>query len=249
MKSLILCEGVDDVYVIGYYLHKTMGWNRNPKLKVTDNYNLNNFRNGKIEKYQLGTNKVVMLDVGGKDNFRESFKAVSDIFYEQPKDCFEQVFIVMDKDDDSEEALLESINQDLKAVGITNISTLTVNTKNIHSDIVEDEEYSIAFVPVLIPFDGNGALENILMAAIASEGSEEGLVVEKAKEYIDGLKEDLKKYLNHERLELKAKFSAVISVTNPERSTATFDKLLMSHDWERYPTIRNNFSAFNKFLT
>lgn len=85
-----------------------------------------------------------------------------------------------------------------------------------------------------------------LMAAIASEGS---LVVEKAKEYIDGLKKDLEKYLKHERLELKAKFSAVISVTNPERSTATFDKLLMSHDWERYPTIRNNFSAFNEFLT
>lgn len=248
MKSLILCEGVDDVYVIGYYLHKTMGWTRNPKLKVSDIYNFSKFRNGKIEKYELETNIVVMWDVGGKDRFESSLKAVSDIFYEHPKDCFNQVFIVMDKDDDSEESLLEGVNQNLKNVGIKNISALTVNKKNIHSDIVEDEEYSIAFIPVLIPFDGNGALENILMTAIASEGDEEELVVEKAKRYIDDLKENIKKYLHHDRIELKAKFSAVISVTNPERSTATFDKLLMSHEWEKYPTISRNFSAFNQFL-
>ena len=43
-------------------------------------------------------------------------------------------------------------------------------------------------------------------------------------------------------------FSAVISVTNPDRSTATFNTLLMSHSWEEKEEIKKHFGILNTLL-
>lgn len=40
MRSLILCEGTDDVLILGYFLHKTLGWWFKPKARFAEKFNL-----------------------------------------------------------------------------------------------------------------------------------------------------------------------------------------------------------------
>ena len=37
-RSIILCEGFDEVYILGYYLFKTNGWKRIAKNKKFSEY-------------------------------------------------------------------------------------------------------------------------------------------------------------------------------------------------------------------
>ncbi|HBN85552.1 MAG TPA: hypothetical protein DDZ89_17110, partial [Clostridiales bacterium] len=76
------------------------------------------------------------------------------------------------------------------------------------------------------------------------------LIVDEAIGYVDRLLHsgEIKKYLQHDRLVLKAKFSSVISITNPDRSTALFNTLFMSFPWEEKDEIIKHFSLLNDML-
>jgi hypothetical protein len=110
--------------------------------------------------------------------------------------------------------------------------------------VIENERYTMNISPIIIPFETEGALETILMAGIAETNDEDHFVVESAKKYIREITESgtLTSYLQHDRLKLKAEFSAIISVTNPDRSTSTFDSLLLSHNWEEKPEVRKHLN-------
>lgn len=89
------------------------------------------------------------------------------------------------------------------------------------------------------------------MRAISESSEEENYIVNEANKYIEGFfipEVKLNKYLKHQREILKARFSAVISVTNPDRSTATFNTLLMSHSWEEKEEIKKHFGILNRLL-
>ena len=58
----------------------------------------------------------------------------------------------------------------------------------------------------------------------------------------------IQKYLQHERLRLKAEFSSAISITNPDRSTSLFDTLLTTHSWEEKDIVKKHFNMFDKYL-
>lgn len=47
---------------------------------------------------------------------------------------------------------------------------------------------------------------------------------------------------------LKAKFSSVIAVTNPDRSTGTYNKLLTSHEWYNYEEVIKHFEILIEVL-
>ena len=90
----------------------------------------------------------------------------------------------------------------------------------------------------------------MLINAIAESGKEDKYVVEKAKQYIDELlaSGELVEYLKHNRDRLKAKFSSVISVINPEKSTTLFNVLLMSHEWEKKKEIQKHFKLIKEIF-
>lgn len=123
-----------------------------------------------------------------------------------------------------------------------------MNSWNFES---EGENYTTGIIPIILPFDEQGAIETLLMKAISESSQEEKYIVDEANKYIKSFfipEAKLKRYLIHEREVLKAKFSAVISVTNPDRSTATFNTLLMSHSWEEKEEVKKHFQLLNKLL-
>jgi len=251
MRSLILCEGHDEVYFLGYYLHKTDGWFYYENEELSENYDLpkNKARNQIIEVYKKGNNSVAIWGVGGKDNFTKSFKFLEMVNHRNPEFGIEQVFVFLDRDDTEIEECLVVMGNKMRDCGLP-VGDLKNNQCNAFRFEIEDETYQLNVIPVIIPFDEKGALETVLLDAIASVDDEGKFVVQGAKSYIDGFLKSGRqaKFLRKKRLEVKAEFSAAVSITNPDRSTVKFDTLLMSHPWEEMEIIRRHFGILNDEL-
>ncbi|HOT77107.1 MAG TPA: hypothetical protein PK467_15055, partial [Candidatus Wallbacteria bacterium] len=117
------------------------------------------------------------------------------------------------------------------------------NSRNIFEYTVDEIKYNFTITPIIIPFEAKGTIETLLMDAMAENSAEDNMVVESAQSYIERLisARNLKKYLQHQRLIPKAKFSTVLSVINPEKSTDTMNTILIQYDWESKAEIRRHF--------
>lgn len=251
MNTIILCEGFDDAYILGYYLHKTNGWVRVDSPNFPENYKFPkvNKRNQGIEYYEKGHNKLAIWSVGGNESYDKAFKFIARTNAEHPDIGISNLFVLSDRDDLSIEERLSNISTTLAKYEIS-ISRLLNNEPTVYTYSIEDESYELNIIPIVIPFDDEGALETILMNAIKESTDEDGFIVNQAYRYVEDIKQNriVTSYLQKSRLILKAKFSSVISITNPDRSTTTFNNLLMSHDWERSKSIKMHFSAIDKYL-
>lgn len=251
MNSIILCEGNDDLWMIGYFLHKACNnsWNYSPDKKISDNFKLpKDTRREKAEVYTNGVDNVVVYAVGGKDCFKKAIHFVLKINSRYPEERFQQIVIVRDRDNDSVEMVLNNFQQffedfeesDYKLqqdIVLKDKENITLNY------IYRENSYSFNVATIIIPFDCEGCLETILINSISKKGEEERYICESAKSYIDSY---LSNYQNHQyitkqREDIKAKFSSVISIINPTMSTKVMNDVLMEFEWEKSPYICENF--------
>lgn len=270
MNSIILCEGIDEVYIIGYYAHKTSGrkWVFEDKAEISKEFNLAKQikDNQCLAVYKNAKDQLAIWSVGGKDSFTKPLDSIFAINKMHPDERFEEIVIIMDRDSDEISDILKSIemmvnnNKENKTLGIT--VSLNNNSQNKFGYSINDTEYHCNITPIILPFDEPGAIENVLMTAIAEESGEDAFIVENAKRYIDDLVigKKIQKYLKRDmsnvrqeaafcrRKVLKSKFSSVISITNPDRSTALFNMLLMSHSWEEKPEVKKHFGLLDSIL-
>lgn len=190
------------------------------------------------------------MECWGKDSFSKAIQGIKEINLNQPEYAINQIFIIQDRDSNEIKETLEEIRVTLDEIGIklAELKNSTLNSWNFES---EGENYTTNIIPIVLPFDEQGAIETILMRAISESSEEENYIVNEANKYIEGFfipEVKLNKYLKHQREILKARFSAVISVTNPDRSTATFNTLLMSHSLEEKEEIKKHFGILNRLL-
>lgn len=251
MKNIILCEGFDDVYILGYYLFKTKTWERQKDTKISELYEfpLPKYKRQIIEVYKKEENYLAIWGVGGKDSFKSAFNFIARVNSQHPEEGIRRVFILIDRDNSEINDSLKNIENEMNEAGI-DIGKLYNNQVNKFLFEIEKEKYNFEIIPMIIPFEKNGALEDILLQAIEETGDEERFIVEKACQYIDNILESraLENYLQHERQIVKSKFSATISVTNPDRSTALFNTLLMSCAWEEKEVIKRHFKMLDDLL-
>ena len=106
MRSLILCEGIDDVLILGYFLHKTSGWWYKPKARFSGKFDLP--KDEHVELYLKDNDVVAIWAVGGKDSFDSSFEFISRMNNRHPEDGINKVFILKDRDfEDIDECLMD----------------------------------------------------------------------------------------------------------------------------------------------
>jgi hypothetical protein len=255
MRSVILCEGADEVYFLGYLLHKCSRpghkWIYEPRLekKFSALYSFPALtRNERREIYQRSEDRLAIWGVGGKERFQDALKDIHTININHPRERLENIVIVSDRDQNEIDEALRRFERHLRELG-WNVS-LSNNGRNKITYAVEGEEYDVYICPVIIPFDENGALETVLMNAIFLGSQEDAYVVSEAKCYVSAIYESGKaaKYLRHARERLKAEFSSTISIINPDRSTAKFNELFMSHEWEKSDYITNQFRLLLEIL-
>ncbi len=98
-------------------------------------------------------------------------------------------------------------------------------------------------MPIVLPFEEQGAIETVLLNGLA-EKKEEAIIVEEAKKYIFNVENCSKvtKYLKHNREKVKALFSATMAVINPDHSTRKTNEILVSHEWEKTKEVNRHFA-------
>ena len=250
MRSVILCEGIDDLWFLGNLIHKWSDkkWEHKPGEKNREKNQLPVQKNEKCEVYQRDSEKLAIWAVGGKPNLVEALGKIDHFNRTYPNDPQKNIVIVSDRDQDDIPVALSSFEQKLRALGLP--VNLTNNSKNTVTYTSNGERNDIYIYPIIIPFNENGALETVLLTAISGDSEEDAYVVGQAKEYVSTVYESeiRKKYLLHLREKLKAEFSSVISIVNPTRSTAKLDELLMSHNWEENEHIKEQFKLLREIF-
>lgn len=249
MKSVVLCEGQDDLWFIGYYLHKKAGWKTmNAPGELWKYYLIPEQYGQHVIYLRNGNDSVAVWDVGGKNCFQIPIRILLDkIIREFPFDPIDSIVIMSDRDNDPVEDTLNNIKT------WAHLSNPMENKKpSIYKEIIDDCEVLIKVVPIIIPFEEDGAIETVLLSSISECSGAGKDVVERAKQYVDELIKlpSVKAaYLQHERLHLKAKFDAAIAITNPGHSTGLFKDLVMLCPWEASPHVQEHFDVMCRSIS
>lgn len=252
MKSVILCEGKDDLWFIGYYLHKTRKWEITTKPINWENYKVSPLnRKQEVNYLTNGEDSVAIWSVGGKDSFSHAVDILFEKFINAyPSDPINSIVIMRDRDNESISTILQNVKEwfaeFVGEIDIENKST------SIWSNEIDGIDVAVKITPLIIPFSEEGAIETILMNSISESSREGQVVVDEAKKYVNTLcdREEVgTNYLTHERLILKAKYSAVIAVTNPDHSTGLFQDMVISSPWENSEHVKEHFDVIVKAIS
>lgn len=243
MIRIILCEGESDAVLLGLYLEKICGWvyEKNPKLRIKIP-RTNPASNEKAETYTKETEELIICAVGGKDNFGQFYNKYIQkiIFLSQNQETNFRIAVMIDADNRT----CKEIETDILKQLSSNISNIENNKWTLN--MVENSFKTMSkidFLLTIIPEDGQGALETILMNSLA-EMSNGYAIVENSKEFIESLPEN--EYLTADRLKLKAKLGVSLSVFYPDKVFSQFDEQLRIVDWSQSHTLAKCFSELIK---
>lgn len=238
MKSVILCEGKDDVWFIAYYLHKCAGWMVDEKAT--------RWKNAKIPADHKQTvtyllcpqnaDTTAIVSVGGQDRMKKMVSSIAYLNSSYPSDPIQALVLFRDCDQRDSEALAASM-------GAWFSPPLELHNHIISTYYCEIDEipFFVRVLPVVIPFDETGAIETLLLKSIGERSQDGAHVVNQATSYVDTVKQNVSEFLKSDRLIVKAKYSAAIAITNPDHSTALFQDLMMSTEWENCESIKKHF--------
>jgi len=250
MKSVVMCEGSDDLWFIGYYLHKTAGWMQCKKPeKYWKNYRIPTVNpRQKVGYFEKDGDCVAVWSVAGKDCFDSAISTIIDkVIPDYPFDPINSIVIVRDHDSDDIADAMENIGS-----WFWGHEAFENGVSSPYDVIVDDERVTMLVTPVVIPAEESGAIETLLTSCIESKGRGEKIIVREAHNYISKIltyETVQAKYLRHERDRTKAKYSAVIAAINPAHSTALFQEMVMSCDWETSELVKKHYDIVVKAIT
>lgn len=259
MKIIILCEGKYDLRILGYYIHKISGmkWahcndarrrSAAKRVKIPGEI----FKDAEFYEAFGKEGVLVLWPVGGKDRFQHAIKDIYRINTVYPEESFDKVIMIADRDDADIVCKLKEFDQMFENVGWKN-TCLQNNACNHYSYKTEDGERSthrVDIIPIIIPYNERGAMETILIESISKGNQENKLVTSKAIKYIDDVDacKEITSYLTRSSQRVKAKYSAVIAVMNPDHGSDTYDKLLMTYAWEQSDVFEEHFGILKRVL-
>ena len=247
MKSIILCEGKTDAILLSYYLGKVVEWNFNKNLTKRVALPIKNWQNEEVNVYTKGENELIIWAVGGQSNFEYAIKQIIKANrIAEKENAYAKIIIMRDRDviEDNEIVLKEvqdifhanNINLEITANNQWSSSEY-VNEYNEKAQIKEINEIKV--LPIIIPFNKNGALETFILDAISEMGQEESHIVNMSKEFISNF--DLLNYLNTQRLKVKGELAVTLGTMFLQKTFTPIDAMLKDINWEDYRTIKEGF--------
>ena len=164
--------------------------------------------------------------------------------YTTPDEAIEKIVIFRDCDD----RLPDDVATEMNVIFDNKVNLKNRQVSELIMDI-DGQNVTVKILPVVIPFDEQGAIETLVMKSISDKSDAGKYVVEHANQYIDSAIENVKpEYLNKQREQTKAKYSAALAITNPRKSRDDFRELMMSGDWENSPSINLHMKEVREFI-
>ena len=249
MRSVVLCEGKDDLWFIAYFLYKTKGWviDKNIK-KHWPYYKI-------MPKDHTQDVQCILNDqndfssiwaVGGQDRMKDALNDIFRINSRYPNNPIETIVLVKDCDARDHDLVVNEI-----ATWFDGSVSLTNHELCNYTMTVDDKSIVLQIMPIVIPFDSEGAIETVLLHALTECGTQEQYITKHAVSYVRQLATSgkLKDYLIHSRQITKAEYSAAIAITNPDHSTELFKGMVMSCPWEETEAIYKHFGCISSAIT
>lgn len=232
MNRVLLCEGVTDAILLSYYLEKVSGWKycKGPKNLEIKTKN----RNESVNWYRKGEEYLLICGVGGKNNFAKFFETriKNPIFM---SDAFQKIVFVTDRD---ERADSEIINELYTEDMLKNLEDRRWRN-NIYRNAYEMEKM-LEVLLVVIPKERQGALETVMLEAIAEDPYDRN-IIEKVDDFMQQMSKEAEKYLSTERLQLKAKLGVTWAVQFPEKVFSRIDEQIRNVEWEKSELLKRIF--------
>lgn len=239
MTRIILCEGETDLILISYYLERTKGWvyTGSPKgLKL----NFSEHDNKAACNYVNENNdELLICAVGGKDNFGNFFdeNLKKPILRSTAGETAYKIALITDRDDISIQEIEQSVSEQLSPT-VNNIMNNVWKKNKVDADL--GAKVTIDFLLLVIPKENTGALETVLMEALAQDECDAN-IIERSGQFITAIKPEAERYIHENRLQLKAQLGVVFSIFNPEKTFSLFKERLVSVKWEDSPVLAKCF--------
>lgn len=240
MNKLILCEGATDAILLSYYLEKTAGWTfcrKPPKdLQIKEDG-----IEESINWYEKNDDRLLICGAGGKDRIKSFFekKIMPSIIN---ADSFEKIALILDRDDKE----LSSITAHASAIFSPIISSVENNVwvENVYKNAFGQNKI-IEMLLVAIPLEHQGALETILLDAIAEEPYD-AHIIELTTSFVKMMRAEASKYISSDRKELKARLGVTWAVQYPEKIFKLINEQIKSVEWEKSEVLQKCFSELIK---
>ena len=249
MRSIILCEGKDDLWFIAYFLHKTNGWVIDKNVKKTwPYYKIKPKDHTQDVQYIISNtcDHASIWAVGGQDRLQDAISDILHINFSYPQNMIESIVIIKDCDARKHDDVVNEIAKWFS-------DTITLENHKIckYTVSISGQKVAMQIMPIVIPFDSEGAIETVLLHALEEYGEQESFIAEQASKYVYGLiaSEKLSHYLKHNRQITKAEYSAAIAITNPDHSTELFKGLVMACPWEETDAIATHYGCISTAIT
>lgn len=255
MISIIICEGVTDLVLLQYFLEKRYDWTY-IKDKDFSRYSeiMPSLGSNKNTKWlRKGDNNFMCIkSAGGCGKICNVLNNILEINTTDFYHFFNNIAILTDNDDiDTPANFLSQITDTFNNFHISFQSDVLNNEWNetmIKNSM--EESVSINLLPLIIPFDENGAIETFLLNSIKQHSNDndpklvDKLVVEQCINFINTI--DCKdKYLKRRRDKTKAQFDTVFVVMTPADAFNNRRELLRNIPWEEYELVQQSFSKLS----
>lgn len=246
-NSIILCEGSTDYALLQYYMQKAYSWED----CTEGRYHYDGQKSRLLKKEERF---LTIAPSGGCKKLSSEFKDVLERNLVADKsELFDKIVIVTDNDDSAErENVLHGIHEvianfDSRVEEIVNDSW----SKFILYRQISPFEHQCEVLPLIIPFDTEGAMETFLLKALAESNEYDKTLVEKSNVFVEEVaaicnpnkEED---YLKHRRYRTKAKFDVYFSIRTPAEQFNKRRDIIKDVPWEKYVTIQKCFNELGQ---
>ena len=254
MRSVLICEGNTDLTLIQYFLEKTYEWEYIPEGRYRD-LELTPIQNAKGYKWLINktNNKFLcLIEAGGSTKILDQLEGILNFnsFQTERENFFEKIIILTDNDDDSTESeMLGKFSTLLNEKYFIN-ENICNNEWNIVNFELMDEIIALEFLPLIIPFETTGAMEDFLLEALKNDSLDSdpdkviSHIVDESREFVDNLNCS-GKYLIKRREKTKAKFTIVFAILTPAEAFKQRRSLLQSVPWEEYQHVQLAFEKLS----
>lgn len=244
MKIVMLCEGKSDAILISYLLEKLSGWQNLKKPDKKLRMIVEEKNNESAYWYIRNNDHLLICGVGGKDNFESFFSnRIYGMIHDYPEgETFQKIVVIRDKDTEDISDVEKKIQDCIKPISTT-----------IHNDIWVKGEFkddfnsnrTIDILGLIIPFEHDGALENVLLDSLKEDENKKE-IIELSEKFVDQVRWRAKEFVFNPRMELKAKLGVSFAILSPMKVFSFIDTMIKSVEWEKYENITRIFEKIIK---
>lgn len=158
--------------------------------------------------------------------------------------------MVTDHDDESaEKERIETVQALLQeGLQLENYpDSFLLNNRNNWAELAFDNRFgraSIRFCYLLVPKNGQGALESFMLKALAEQEQEKQSVVDQVRAFIEGFTSE--QYLKKRRERIKAELGISFNIFCPDKMFLTMMELIESIDWSSFDETYHQFDVLHQ---